>query len=274
MASDLKWRTGFGWGSVLLLLGSLCAAVLGAGALRWTGVVVAALSALYLVYRYRSAPWTDKPGGEAISRAMHAAQFEREEFRSSWLGVAMLQFPTDLMTYQRLIAEVEPDYVMETGTHRGALALYLATVLTAMNDHSKVITVGIDDDWRQTVKQHSFKKELLDRIVFIHGDSADRAIYGEIEPTVRGKKAIVILDSLHTKSHVLKELHVYSQLVSKGSYLLVNDTQLDSTEWVKGPGPMAAIREFVTGNADFMIDDSRQRYMISCLHSGILKRIG
>ena len=218
------------------------------------------------------APWMGQPDAARITAAMEAAQFERQEHHNSWLGVEMLQYPGDLMTYQQLIVEVQPEVVIETGTMNGGLSLYLATLLEAMSPDAKLITIDIDDTgWKQTLAQHSFPKSLLDRIHFIAGDSAGRETWDKLAPHVLEKKILVILDSLHSRSHVLRELNLYSQLVPIGSYIIVNDTHLDGTEWVKsGRGPYAAVKEFVAEHDEFEI--VQQRFMVSCLHQGILRR--
>lgn len=70
MASDLKWRMGFGWGAVLLLIGSSLAAVLATGAAAWLGIGVGALGVAYTVYRYRK--WNGRGWRQVHFRAMLA----------------------------------------------------------------------------------------------------------------------------------------------------------------------------------------------------------
>jgi cephalosporin hydroxylase len=85
---------------------------------------------------------------------------------------------------------------------------------------------------------------------------------------------LVILDSLHTREHVREELRLYAPLVSPGSYLVVNDTQLEG--WYEAgvrAGPLSAVRDFLAGNPPFAIDRSLNRYTISCAHDGFLKRL-
>ncbi len=219
------------------------------------------------------APWMGQPDAARITAAMEAAQFDRKEHHNSWLGVEMLQYPGDLMTYQQLLVEVKPDLVVETGTLSGGLSLYLASILQSLSPSAKLVTIDIDDTgWKQTLATHTFPKALLDRIHFIAGDSVGRDTWAKVTPHAADKKVLVILDSLHSRSHVLRELNLYSQLVSVGSYIIVNDTHLDGTEWVKsGRGPYSAVKEFVAQHPEFEI--VQQRFMISCLHQGILRRI-
>jgi cephalosporin hydroxylase len=76
------------------------------------------------------------------------------------------------------------------------------------------------------------------------------------------KTVLVLLDSCHTKEHVLKELQCYSSLVSVNSYIVATDgimgkivgaprTQAD-WEW---NNPEQAAREFVAVNPDFVIEE-------------------
>jgi hypothetical protein len=53
MASDLKWRTGFGPGLVMVLVGATVAAPLAAGTARWLAIAAAMMTAAYAVYQYR-----------------------------------------------------------------------------------------------------------------------------------------------------------------------------------------------------------------------------
>ena len=141
------------------------------------------------------------------------------------------------------------------------------------NGQIKLVTIDIDDSgWKQTLADYSLRQSLLDRIHFIAGDSVGKETWKSLQPHVRNKKVLVILDSLHSRSHVLKELNLYSQLVPVGSYIVVNDTHLDGTEWVKpGRGPYAAVREFAAAHPEFEI--VQQRFMVSCIHQGVLKRL-
>lgn len=53
MASDLKWRAGFDWGSVILLLASCLVSIFASGVLRWVALAVAVLVFLFMVAQYK-----------------------------------------------------------------------------------------------------------------------------------------------------------------------------------------------------------------------------
>ena len=70
MASDLKWRTGFGWEPVLVFACALVAGVAVTGMTRWMAVAVAVAAAIYAVYRYRK--WNGRGWRQVHFRAMLA----------------------------------------------------------------------------------------------------------------------------------------------------------------------------------------------------------
>ena len=78
------------------------------------------------------------------------------------------------------------------------------------------------------------------------------------------KRVVVALDSNQTHEHVLKELELYSPLVTKGSYLVVFDTIIEDLRkgsfsdrpWDVGNNPKTAVREFLDSNDRFQIDNA------------------
>ena len=59
---------------------------------------------------------------------------------------------------------------------------------------------------------------------------------------------MVSLDSDHSMRHVLKEMELYSQFVSIGNYMVVEDTG------IRGLGPGKAVSEFLRSRKDFVRD--------------------
>ena len=53
MASNLKWNFGFGWVSVIILLGFVGGAIIFNSALRFVFVILALMVIIYLIYQYR-----------------------------------------------------------------------------------------------------------------------------------------------------------------------------------------------------------------------------
>ena len=85
MASDLKWRTGFDWGIVLLTVSAALVALLSDGILWWVGGGVTIAAAGYMLYQYRR--WNRRGWRQVHFRAMLAyagiAGRERERARQT-----------------------------------------------------------------------------------------------------------------------------------------------------------------------------------------------
>lgn len=86
---------------------------------------------------------------------------------------------------------------------------------------------------------------------------------------------MVVLDSDHSADHVTKELSIYSQFVSQGCYLVVEDTNINGHPVLPefGPGPAEALEEFLAGNGQFTVDESREKFLLTFNPKGYLRRI-
>jgi cephalosporin hydroxylase len=211
----------------------------------------------------------------ARASAVREAQ-DRGDWNNMFLGIPVLQFPNDLMTYQRLLFDVKPDVVIETGTFHGGLTIYLAMLLENINEQARVLTVDVEDEGvKEVLASPSVRQSLKDRIRFFRGSSTDPAIAEQIAALAKDKKALVILDSLHGRSHVRQELELYARHVKPGGYVVVNDTHLEGTEWLPDgdPGPAGAVREFLSAHPEFKLTTSQPDFLVSCFHGGLLTRL-
>jgi len=210
-------------------------------------------------------------------RIQDMAQDGGVEPNNHWLGVEITQYPNDLMIYQDLVQRIKPDLIIETGTNFGGLSLYLSCLLDVIHPSGKVATVDIDGtNWRHTLKtfESPAKDRLLARITFLEGSSvAPEVLKAMGEHAAKAERVLVILDALHTKDHVLAELQGYGGLVSKDSYIIVNDTLLEGRYLGYTHGTLSAAREFLARDDRFVIDLTIDRFYISCAHSGFLKRV-
>jgi cephalosporin hydroxylase len=59
-----------------------------------------------------------------------------------WFNTPCLKCPLDLWIYQEIIAEIRPKLIIETGTHLGGSALFLAHMLDILG-YGEVITIDI-----------------------------------------------------------------------------------------------------------------------------------
>ncbi|MBI4889150.1 MAG: class I SAM-dependent methyltransferase [Acidobacteria bacterium] len=197
-------------------------------------------------------------------------------WRHTWFqNVQIEKNPLDLWMMQQIVHEVKPDFIVETGTYRGGSALYWAYTLNGLGlENSRVITVDVQD-LTATAAAHPLWQRY---VTFLKGSSTDAAITGRIAGLVRGRRTLVTLDSDHTMGHVLKELRAYSGMVSRGSYLVVEDTHMDGVPTAPGfgPGPMAAVLEFLKegGAKEFEQDFSREAMVMTFNPGGWLRRRG
>jgi cephalosporin hydroxylase len=185
-----------------------------------------------------------------------------------WLGVVVEKFPTEMWIYQELIYDVRPTKIIETGSGYGGSALFFPSIFDLLGQ-GQVISIDIQEIDRP---KHP-------RIKYIIGTSISEEVFSEVRKMVKENDIILVsLDSEYYWEHVLKELELYSQLVTVGSYIVVEDTN----DYAKLPilkddeikeGPRKAVDEFLKKHPNFIIDRSREKFYISCCLKGYLRRI-
>jgi len=203
----------------------------------------------------------------------------RYTYNFSWLGRPIIQYPQDIVALQEIIWLVKPDLILETGIAHGGSLIFSASMLELIGGEGLVL--GVDIDIREHNRVEIEKHPLSKRIQMIQGSSVDESIARKIHALASGRKRVlVILDSNHTHEHVLKELQLYSHLVTKGSYLIVFDTVVEDMPedffpdrpWGPGNNPKTAVTEFLKTNRRFEIDrEIENKLLITVAPSGYLK---
>ncbi|MBW2421629.1 MAG: hypothetical protein JRH19_24025, partial [Deltaproteobacteria bacterium] len=122
-------------------------------------------------------------------------------WKNTYFGIGTLQNPMDVWITMEIIWQVKPDFIVEAGTLQGGSALLWATILAQVNPTGRVITIDIRNTTTRAAAHDLWKKS----IEFVSGSSTDPEVVSHVASQVKGKKVLVILDSLHTKEHVLDE---------------------------------------------------------------------
>ena len=202
-------------------------------------------------------------------------------YNFDWMGRPIIQHPEDMVAMQEIIWKVKPDLIIETGIAHGGSLIFSASMLELIGDDGQVL--GIDIDIREHNRIEIEKHPIYKRINMIQGSSIDDNVINQVRKFAEGKKRVLVcLDSLHTHEHVLKELELYSSLVTKGSYLVVCDTIIEDMPegffsdrpWDKGNNPKTAVWEFLKTNDRFEIDrEIENKLLITVAPDGYLKCI-
>jgi cephalosporin hydroxylase len=185
---------------------------------------------------------------------------QRYSYAFTWLGRPIIQLPEDVLRIQEIVFRVEPDVIVETGVaHGGSLVLY-ASLCRALG---RGRVVGVDIEIRPHNRAAIEAHPLAPSITLIEGDSVAPSVVDEVRSSIATEdRVLVILDSNHSKSHVLAELEAYAPLVSVGSYIVAADGIMADVASVPGgqpewtwDNPKEAAREFVAANPSFELEE-------------------
>ncbi|MBN2515980.1 MAG: cephalosporin hydroxylase family protein [Deltaproteobacteria bacterium] len=202
-------------------------------------------------------------------------------YNFSWMGRPIIQYPQDMVAMQEIIWKVRPDLIIETGIAHGGSLIFYASMLELLGGDGQVL--GIDIDIRKHNREEIENHPMYKRITMIEGSSIEKSVAQHVHDFAKGKnKVLVCLDSMHTHNHVLKELEIYSPLVTKDSYLVVFDTIVEDMPediftdrpWGRGNNPKTAVWEFMKTNDRFVIDtEIENKLLITVAPSGYLRCI-
>src|ERR1700737_2669358 len=173
------------------------------------------------------------------------------------MGRPIIQLPDDMIRAQEVIYAVRPTVVVETGVAHGGSLVFYASLLKAMGGGR---VIGVDIEIRPHNRRAIEAHELASQITLVEGSSTALDVVAKVRSLVQPTdRVFVMLDSNHSKAHVLAELRAYADLVSPGSYVVAADGIMadlvgaprSHPDW-GGNNPRAAAAEFLRGGDDFM----------------------
>ena len=163
----------------------------------------------------------------------------------TYRGIKTIKCPFDYVIYQMLLFDVKPDLIIEIGTNNGGAALYMANMLDIIGE-GEIHTIDIKEyEINDLVKNHPRIKRFLGGY-----ENYDLNL-------AKGfNRVMVIDDGSHTYGDVMSALEIFKDIVSVGSYFIVEDGALDKIGLGPqyGGGPNKAIFEFLDNNPNYVID--------------------
>ena len=186
--------------------------------------------------------------------------------QSSWIGRPVPNAPTDLLVYQEIVAELRPDWIIETGTGDGGRAFFLATVCELLG-HGRVVTIA--PGAKPNRPEHA-------RLEFVTGVAHELSTVEQVRAiTGPDPNALVILGTRAKRDRTRREFEAYAPLVRVGSYVILEHTSLNGfpIDASFGPGPHEALRRILNLHGEFVADNGREKHSLTFNPGGFLKKI-
>jgi cephalosporin hydroxylase len=200
---------------------------------------------------------------------------QKYPYTFSWFGRPIIQAPEDIVRTQEVFWQVKPTVVIETGVAHGGSLIYSASLMKAMGIKGRV--VGIDIEIRPHNRRAIEEHPLSPIITLIEGSSTSPEVVAQAKEFIKkDDHVMVILDSCHTKAHVVRELELYHPFVTPGSYIVATDGSMrdlhdvprGNPDWTWNH-PAAAAEEFAAAHPDFSLEQPPWPFNESALSRNI-----
>ncbi len=222
-----------------------------------------------------------------LRRLMNRIAANEHWYEQFWLGIPVWQLPDDLLRIQQIVVEVNPLWIIETGTKFGGSAIFFSSLLKLLGRTAGgVITIDLTQ-YREAVEtfdSHPHADLVRKSII---GDAASKEVVDQVIGAMSGNEGgtLVFLDDNHNGNHVYQEMCLYAPLVTPGSYMIVADTVFGdlagtpvgaATEKypdVTNSNPRAAVDRFLVERNDFCRDERFLGKGMGNFNDGFLRRI-
>jgi cephalosporin hydroxylase len=161
---------------------------------------------------------------------------------TQWMGVSTQKSVSDMWNYQEIIFNLKPSLIVEFGTCRGGSALFFAGLMRQMGHPFRVFSVDVSSSLITPVAAADKNIELMT------ASSTDVSVTSRIKSLRKEFPGPIfaILDSDHSKAHVLNEMLSLRDVLQAGDYLIVEDANVNGHPVLlgHGPGPYEAMTEY------------------------------
>lgn len=201
-----------------------------------------------------------------LERGLHANHGQGLHAQTLYQGIEAHKCPLDLWIFQEILWEVKPRLVIELGTYLGGTTLFLAHQLESHQKGGRVLSID----------NREMPRRIHPQIEYLSGNTRDVATIDRVRRAVLEScgPVLVIHDAEHRYDDCLADLEAYCLWVTPGSYLIVEDTNVNGhpalVDW--GPGPWEAVETFLAVHPEFVRDAAREKFLLTYNPGGYLRR--